>query len=204
MKKYIYIGLVVLVTSFCLYVHNAVKKTKYYKSLYERELQNVEAYATSNNSLKKEIREFKFTVDELQASKDSINKALLDVSKKLKVKDKNLKYLQYQSSVIYKTDTLILQDTVFRDRTLNVDTVLGDEWYNINLKLKYPSTIVTSPLFKSEKYVIISNRKQYNSIPSMIFFIRYFQKRHWVTEVKVVEKNPYIDIKEQRFIEIQK
>lgn len=204
MKKYIYIGLLVLVTSFCLYVHNAVKKTKYYKSLYERELQNVEAYATSNNSLKKEIREFKFTVDELQASKDSINKALLDVSKKLKVKDKNLKYLQYQSSVIHKTDTLILQDTVFRDRTLNVDTVLGDEWYNINLKLKYPSTIVTSPLFKSEKYVIVSNRKEYNSKPSKIFFIRWFQKKHWVTEVKVVEKNPYIDIKEQRFIEIQK
>lgn len=204
MKKYIYIGLLVLVTSFCLYVHNTVKKTKYYKSLYERELQNVEAYATSNNSLKKEIREFKFTVDELQASKDSINKALLDVSKKLKIKDKNLKYLQYQSSVIYKTDTLILQDTVFRDRTLNVDTVLGDEWYNINLKLKYPSTIVTSPLFKSEKYVIVSNRKEYNSKPSKIFFIRWFQKKHWVTEVKVVEKNPYIDIKEQRFIEIQK
>lgn len=204
MKKYIYIGLVVLVTSFCLYVHNAVKKTKYYKNLYERELQNVEAYATSNNSLKKEIREFKFTVDELQASKDSINKALLDVSKKLKVKDKNLKYLQYQSSVIYKTDTLILQDTVFRDRTLNVDTVLGDEWYNINLKLKYPSTIVASPLFKSEKYVIVSNKKEYNSKPSKIFFIRWFQKKHWVTEVKVIEKNPYIDIKEQRFIEIQK
>lgn len=204
MKKYLYSGIIFIIVSFCLYTYNSNKKLKYYKGLYERELGNVRAYELTNNSLNKEIREFKYTIDELQDSKDSINQALLKVSKELKIKDKNLKSLQYQTSIVYRTDTVTLQDTIFRDNTVNIDTLIGDEWYNLKLHLKYPSTVVASPLFKSEKYVIISNRKEYNSKPSKIFFIRWFQKKHWVTEVKVIEKNPYIDIKEQRFIEIEK
>jgi len=61
------------------------------------------------------------------------------------------------SSRATKTDTLTLNgDTIFKDKTVKVDTLMGDAWYNIRVKLQYPATIVTTPTFKSEKYVIAS------------------------------------------------
>ena len=37
-----------------------------------------------------------------------------------------------------------------------------------------------------------------------IFFVRWFQKKQKVVEVNVIQKNPYTDNVEQRFIEIVK
>jgi hypothetical protein len=53
-------------------------------------------------------------------------------------------------------------------------------------------------------YVVINNKKEYNKKPSKIFFIRWFQKKHLVTEVNVEERNPYIKSKENKFIKINK
>ena len=85
-----------------------------------------------------------------------------------------------------------------------IDTIIGDNWYNLNLKLKYPSTIMVSPTFVSEQYVIINNAKVYNKKPSKIFFIRWFQKKHNIVEVNIKEKNPYIKNKESKFIKVLK
>lgn len=203
MKKYIYwslaIGLVVLLSA-VFKMHSDLQK---YKSLYARELNNVEAYDRMYSDMREEIREFKLTMDELQASKDSINKKLLKTIDSLKIKGKNVQYLQYNTSIIQKTDTIVMQDTIFRT-PVNIDTIVGDKWYNMRLNLKYPSTIITEPTFKSEKQVIISTKKEYNSKPSKIFFIRWFQKKHNVVTVDVVESNPYIENKENRFIKVVK
>ena len=203
MRKYIYlslaVGLVILFGAL-FKMHSDLQK---YKKLYARELVNVEAYDRMNAEAQKEIRQFKLTIDELQASKDSINRKLMKTADSLKIKTKNIKYLQYNTSVIQKTDTIVLQDTIFK-QPIDVDTIVGDRWYSMKLGLKYPSTIITEPTFKSEKQVIISTKKEYNNKPSKIFFIRWFQKKHLVTVVDVIESNPYIENKENRFIEIVK
>lgn len=203
MKRYIYaavaIGLLILFTSLFKMCSDVQK----YKSLYNRELNNVEAYANMHSSMQDEIREFKLTVDELRSSRDSINAKLLKTIDSLKIKDKNIQYLQYNTSIIQKVDTILLQDTIFR-KPVNIDTIVGDYWYSMNLKLQYPSTIVTAPTFKSEKQVIISTKKEYNKKPSKIFFIRWFQKKHNVVTVDVIESNPYIENKENRFIKVVK
>lgn len=203
MKKYIYlslaIGLVVLLSA-TFKMYSDLQK---YKALYARELNNVEAYDRLHSDMQEEIREFKMTIDELKASKDSINKKLIRTVDSLKIKGKNVQYLQYNTSIIQKTDTIVMNDTIFRD-PVNVDTIVGDYWYNMKLSLKYPSTIITEPTFKSEKQVIISTKKEYNNKPSKIFFIRWFQKKHNVVTVDVVESNPYIENKENRFIKVVK
>lgn len=207
MKKYFYGIVIAAIVALFMTCYKSCENLKHYKELYNRELANVEAYQQKNAGLNGEIREFKYTMDELRASNDSIHQKLLAMTDKLKIKDKDVTYLQYQTSVIHKTDTIKIKgDTIFQEKLITqpVDTVIGDEWYNMKLKLEYPSTIVASPTFNSEKTVVVHTKKEYNKKPSKIFFIRWFQKKHWVTEVKVVEKNPYIDIKEQRFIEIQK
>lgn len=207
MKKYFYGIAIALVLSLFLTGYKTCKNLAHYKELYNRELANVEAYEQKNAGLNGEIREFKYTIDELRTSKDSIHQKLLEMTDKLKIKDKNISYLQYHTSVVHKTDTVRIKgDTIFQEKLISqpIDTVIGDKWYNMKLKLEYPSTIVTSPTFNSEKYVIVHLKKEYNKKPSKCFFIRWFQKKHWVTEVTVVENNPYIDNKESRFINVVK
>lgn len=203
MRKYIYLSLAVGLAILFGTLFKTCSDLRKYKDLYTRELTNVEAYDRLYSEMEEQIREFKFTMDELRTSKDSINQRLLRTVDSLKIKDKNVQYLQYNTSIIQKTDTIVLQDTIFK-KPVDIDTVVGDAWYSMKLGLKYPSTIITEPTFKSEKQVIISTKKEYNKKPSKIFFIRWFQKKHLVTQVDVIESNPYIDNKENRFIKIVK
>lgn len=203
MKKYIYLSLAAGLAILFGTLFKTCSDLHKYKNLYVRELTNVEAYDRLHSEMEEQIREFKFTMDELRTSKDSINQRLLRTIDSLKIKDKNVQYLQYNTSIIQKIDTLVLQDTIFK-QPINIDTVVGDSWYSMKLELKHPSTIITKPTFKSEKQVIISTKKEYNKKPSKIFFIRWFQKKHLVTQVDVIESNPYIDNKENRFIKIVK
>lgn len=203
MKKYLYIilfSVVLTIVGLLQYQRSEIRK---YKELYNKELQNVEAYRASNSGLEGEIREYKMTMDDLRSSKDSIDKKLAKMVDELKIKDKRIEYLQYQTSQASKTDTIKLSDTIFVNN-LKVDTLMGDQWYRLRLQLSYPSTVVITPTFNSEKYVIINTKKEYNKTPSKIFFIRWFQKKHTVVEVNVEEKSPYIVNKENKFIKILK
>lgn len=203
MKKYIYLALAVGLAILFGTLFKTCSDLQKYKSLYDRERTNVEAYDKLHSEMEEQIREFKFTMDEVRSSEDSINQKLLKTIDSLKLKDKNVQYLQYNTSIIQKIDTVVMQDTLFK-QPVDIDTIIGDSWYSMRLGLKYPSTIITKPTFKSEKQVIISTKKEYNKKPSKIFFIRWFQKKHLVTQVDVIESNPYIDNKENRFIKIVK
>ena len=207
MKKYIYIIGIVAVITLIASLNKQCSELEKYKELYDRELTNVRAYENENAGLNGEIRQYKRTMDDMRMSADSINQKLLDEIDRLKIKDKNVQYLQYTTEVIHKTDTIKIKgDTIFQEKMITnpIDTVIGDEWYNLDLKLRYPSTIVAAPTFNSEKSVIIHTKKEYVKPPSKWFFIRWFQKKRQVVEVTVSEKNPYIESKDQRFIEIVK
>ena len=182
------------------YQRNSLKK---YRELYDKELQNVEAYRLYRSSLEDNIRQYKMTVEDLRASRDSIDKKLASTIDELKLKDKTIEYLQYQTKVIHKIDTLHVSDTIFVPN-IHIDTLIGDKWYSLKLSLDYPSTIIASPTFQSEQYVIVNSKKEYNKTPSKIFFIRWFQRKHLVTEVNIEEKSPYITNKENKFIKIVK
>lgn len=179
-------------------------KYKEYKSLYDIELQNVRAYQVRNDSLSSSNRQFIYTIDALKYSYDSIDQKLIAATKELKIKDKNIKQLQYQKNVITKSDTIKIKgDTIFRNIE-PIDTTVGDKWYNLNLQLRYPSTIVVNPTFTSEQYVVTHAKKEYVNKPSKWFFIRWFQKKHTVIEIEVLEKNPYITNKEFKQVQVVK
>lgn len=165
-------------------------------------MSNQKAFIAENSSLREENRIFKFTVEQLNYYNDSILQKMDDVRKELNIKDKNLKQMQYLLSEATKKDTIVFRDTLFREPSLNIDTLIGDKWYQMRLGLKYPSTITTAPTFISEKYVVVDYKKETINPPKKCWLLRLFQKKHKVAEVNVVEKNPYIDNKQQRFIEI--
>lgn len=163
---------------------------------------NQKAFIAENSSLKNESRAFKFTIEQLNYYNDSILQKMNDVRKELKIKDKNIKQLQYLLSVSTKKDTVLFTDTVFRDKSLALDTIIGDKWYNIRLGLKYPNLIYTEPTFTSEKYIIVNKKKETINPPKKFFLFRWFQKKHWVMEVHIKEKNPYIKETNNKFVEI--
>lgn len=167
-------------------------------------LSNEKAFISENSSLKNENRAFKFTVEQLEYYNDSILKKMNEVRKELNVKDKDLGAMQYILSEASKTDTVEFRDTIFSIPTLHIDTMLGDKWYQINLELRYPNKIITTPKFISEKFVIINYKKETINPPKKCWLLRLFQKKHKVIRVEVVEKNPYIENKQHRFIEIIK
>lgn len=201
-SKYINIVIVILVaslsiSSYILYTNN--------KSL-ERKLSisvsNEKAYIAENSLLKNENRVFKFTVEQLNYYNDSILEKMNEVRKELEIRDRDLKQMQYLLSEAQKKDTIVFRDTLFREPTLDIDTLVGDKWYQMRLGLKYPSTITTDPKFVSEKYIMMDYKKETINPPKKCWLLRLFQKKHKVVEVNVVEKNPYIENKQQRFIEI--
>lgn len=163
---------------------------------------NQKAFIAENSSLKNESRAFKFTIEQLNYYNDSILQKMNDVRKELKIKDKNIKQLQYLLSVSTKKDTVLFTDTVFRDKSLALDTIIGDKWYNIRLGLKYPNLIYTEPTFTSEKYIIVNKKKETVNPPKKFFLFRWFQRKHWVMEVHIKEKNPYIKETNNKFVEI--
>nr|DAG94333.1 MAG TPA: hypothetical protein [Crassvirales sp.] len=165
-------------------------------------ISNEKAFIAENSSLKNENRVFKFTIEQLNYYNGSILQKMNDVRKELKIKDDNLKQMQYLLSEATKKDTIVFRDTLFREPTLDIDTLVGDKWYQMKLGLKYPSTITTDPKFVSEKYIMMDYKKETINPPKKCWLLRLFQKKHKVVEVNVVEKNPYIENKQQRFIEI--
>ena len=177
---------------------------KKYKEAYKRELVNSRARESENDILNEKIYSFENTIDELIHSNDSITKKMNEARKELKIKNKELKQLQYSLTTAHRSDTLILRDTIFRRVNFQMDTVLGDRWYNVTLKLRYPSTIAVAPELISERYVFASNVKKTIDKPKKLFFLRWFQKKYTTVEIGILERNPYIKSEQNRYIEIVK
>ena len=177
------------------------KKSQKYQNLYLKELQNVEAYQSQNDSLNSTNKQFVLTIGQLKNSNDSLDTRILSLTKELKIKTKNIQQITYSKDVIVKTDTIIFQDTIFRDN-IELDTLLQDSWYKLNVQIKHPKSIIVTPTFTSEKLVIVNTSKEYNKPKSKWWIKRIFQKKHTVINVTVEEKNPYIENKQFKMIKI--
>ena len=203
-KKYIRIGIVILVSLLAISTYTLYTNNQKLKEEISISMSNQKAFIAENSSLKEENRVFKFTIEQLNHYNDSILQKMNEVRKELKIKDKDLKQMQYLLSEAQKKDTIIFRDTLFREPTLKIDTLLGDRWYQMKLGLRYPSTIITEPKFVSEKYVIVDYKKETINPPKKCAIARWFQRKQKVIEVNVVEKNPYIENKKSKFTEVIK
>ena len=167
---------------------------------------NVKAYSEELSNSGKKNTALQLTIDQFGYFKDSVLQELDATRKELKIKDKNLKALQAVYSGFSKRDTIRVTqvDTLFKEPTLSVDTLMGDEWYTLRLGLKYPSMIAVEPYFKSKKHIVVSSKKETVNPPKKFFLFRWFQKKHVILHIDVVEKNPYVDSESSRYIEILK
>ena len=177
------------------------KKIRALESKLEISTTNESILLNQFDSLNSYNKELQLNIEQLKYSNNITLDKLNKVRKELNVKDKELQKLQYQLSISNKTDTVVYRDTIFKE-DIKLDTLIKDDWYSLNLDLEYPSTIIVNPKFKSEKYVVTSLKKEIKGTPKKCWLGRIFQKKHNVVRVEVVEKSPYIETKEQVFINI--
>lgn len=192
------LGVILLITCACLYTKVIALQNDL--TIYQN---NNKAYYTEISNLKNECYMYQFTIDQLNYFNDSIVEKLKDAKEELKIKNKDIRQLQYLNSKTSKKDTIVLTDTVFKNN-VNLDTIFGDEWYIVKLGLKYPKTISIEPTFKNETIVLVSSKKETVNPPKKWWIQRLFQKKHTIVKIDVIENNPYTEIKEQKFIEIIK
>ena len=203
-KKYIHIGMTLLIPILTVALILTVKSRGKIEKRWKESTENVKSYSELFSNSENKNKGFKLTIDQLQYFNDSILKELNETRESLKVKDSKLNSLQYLSSTFIKYDTLIIKDTLFKDPQIQVDTVLSDEWYSIRIGLKYPSTVTVNPMFRSVKHIVVSSRRETVNPPKKFFLFRWFQKKHTILNIDVIEKNPYMKEQNSRYIEIIK
>lgn len=206
MKKELFIACAALLAFALVNLGITTNKLKKMTAQYETAMANMKAYDSELSTEKDKSTAYQLTISQLEYFQDSILRSLDETRKELNIKDKNLKALQAVQSTFKKKDTIKITqvDTLFREPSLNIDTLMGDEWYRLRLGLKYPSIIAVSPSFNSEKHIIVSNRKETVNPPRKFFLWRWLQKKHIVLNVDVKEKNPYVEEEISKYIEILK
>ena len=198
----VFIGLLGVILLLGIALAITIKNNSSIEKEWKDAVENVKTYSEQYSSSENKNRALKLTVDQLNSSNDSIIQELNNVRKELKVKDSKLQSLQFVSSSFAKTDTIILKDTLFKDPQMVVDTLVSDEWYSVRVGLKYPSTVAVSPMFKSEKSIIVSTKRETVKPAKKFFLFRWFQKKHTILNIDVVEKNPYVQNQDNRYIKI--
>lgn len=200
MKKYLILAVIALTVALIV----AVEQARVERKKWEVAMGNVKAYSSALSDEQDKSIALQLTVDQLEYYQDSILKKLDATRKELKIKKKNIKTVQYIESTFTRTDTIVLKDTLFKEPSFAMDTLIGDEWYSMRLGLKYPSTIAVKPDFKSEKHIIVSSKKETVNPPKKFFLLRWLQRRHRVVHVDVIEKNPYVNNQKSEYVEIIK
>ena len=200
MKKYLILAVIALTVALIA----AVEQARVERKKWEVAMGNVKAYSSALSDEQDKSIALQLTVDQLEYYQDSILKKLDATRKELKIKKKNIKTVQYIESTFTRTDTIVLKDTLFKEPSFAMDTLIGDEWYSMRLGLKYPSIIAVKPDFKSEKHIIVSSKKETVNPPKKFFLLRWLQRKHRVVHVDVVEKNPYVNNQKSEYVEIIK
>ena len=204
MKKWIYIIFSILLSLFILYFINTIKNNKKLRGEIDIYNQNIETLLHTRDTLEISNRALLINTDLLNYSNDSLIRELNKIRKDIKIKEKEIESLHKINLIGNKKDSLIVKDTIFRDKLINIDTTIRDKWGAVNIKLEYPSTNKINITMMSDLSIFTYNRKEPIKKPKKTKLGRFFQKKRKVLEVEVVENNPNIVIKQNKFIKIIK
>ena len=204
MKKWIYVIFSILLSLFILYFINTIKNNKKLRGEIDIYNQNIETLLHTRDTLEISNRALLINTDLLNYSNDSLIRELNKIRKDIKIKEKEIESLHKINLIGNKKDSLVVKDTIFRDKLINIDTTIRDKWSAVNIKLEYPSTIKVDITMMSDLSIFTYNRKEPIKKPKKTKLGRFFQKKRKVLEVEVVENNPNIVIKQNKFIKIIK
>lgn len=119
---------------------------------------NNKAYEAENNALSGKLIQFQFTTDQLNASKDSLVQKLNSTKNQLKIKDKQIRELQYFASENKKRDSIFLKDTIFLPGVA-LDTSITDDWSRLHIQAQYPNLLDVDYSFNNATTVLLHDSR---------------------------------------------
>ena len=159
---------------------------------------NIKAYEYEISANNGKNIEFYKTIDELNYSKDSILQKLNAERKKYKIKDKELKAIQYISTVIH--DTLKVHVKSFNDTCI----VFKKHPLTIINVCKKDTTITCIPVIYNEQSVFFKSKKEY--VNTYSYFVTRIWKldfrKHIVCYIDVKNTNPDVKVTNSKFVKI--
>lgn len=194
--------IVVLIIGLGITIYFQSQKIKQINSELSTSVINNKAYELENSELKDKAIQFELTIEQLNYSNDSLMQKLNDARKQLKIKDKNIKELQYIAATNFKRDSVYIKDTIFKEPNFQLDTLIGDKWASLHLNLKYPNELIADYEFNNETTIVTSSNKETIEPPKKCWLGRLFQKKHTVVTIDVIQGNPYCTNTTQRHVKI--
>ena len=202
MKKYIVLAVVLLLIVLSLsvvglYITN--HKLRESNSIYDS---NFKALCLENKNLENQAIAYKLNIEQLEYINDSIIDDLNNTRRQLQIKDRELLQMQNIKTEISTKDSIFIRDTIFRDSFVKLDTIIKDNWHKLAVNLT-PQQLTIKATYKSDLQVFAKSSKEILGTPKKCFIARWFQRKHKVVRVEVIDKNPYSEIKEKKFIIIE-
>lgn len=204
MKKYLIIIVIiiaVLLTGTIAFQSVRIGKIK---NQYYTAVQNNKAYESQLDLVQEQNKVFQFTIEQLKQINDSTIMELDSVRRELRIKDSKIKQMGKIREYIIVKNTITLHDTMFKDKDFVLDTCFGDEWYNNWIHLQYPNQISSQIDINTDQSVFLHTTRETVNPPCKTWLGRLFQRKHDVYNVTVVEHNPYANVKENKFVIINK
>lgn len=190
-KNYALTVLLTLAIISGIFIYSTIKSNEELKNKWSISENNYKASNQKN-------LEYQLTVEQLNNSKDSLDKKLVEFKRRNDLKDSKINSLMVIIDSLRKQDTIRLKDTIFV-KDLKIDTIIGDKWIKKKLKLRYPNVIIIDEEVYNEKNISWSNRREIIDTPKKFFLCRWFQKKQTVVEIKIEDLNPYFKTKEFKY-----
>lgn len=202
MKKYLYIIAAVVVSvlvGLCIF---EIVTNNNLKEQYSIAVQNNKAYESQIDLLNQENKVFQFSIEQLEYINDSTIKQLDSLRKEIGIKDNKIKQMGKIKECVYIHDSIFVKDTIFAKPDFVMDTSLGDKWYTNKLHLEYPNLISSQIDINTDQSVFLHTTRETINPPKKTWLGRLFQRKHDVLNVTIIENNPYVNIKENKFVKI--
>lgn len=196
--KAVAVGLVSLLIATVFYQNYQLKKKD--KEL-DRITNNVRAYEDIATNKENQNRVLQLTIEELNASKDSLIQQIKDTQKELKIKDKNLTNVS-----VINTEVKDSIKTVIKYKTVD---------FKEELKLNPLTTIIVSRKdsiltakldIKNQQTIFVEEKKEYRTKykNGWVRFWHFDWKKIHTKQYQIVNSNPLIKVTGTRIIEVPK
>lgn len=165
----------------------------------------LEQYKAKDGTWNQRLINERQSAKEIEKSKDSIIMKIKSQLENANIKLSNALALAYINQEI-NVDTVIRYVPVkHKDGTLaKVDTTLdfSKRPHIINTVKLTDSTASNNLKVKDELFLLTNAQKEFVNERKKFFLWRWFQKRYWVVYTDIHHTNPYIDVKDSKFITI--
>lgn len=157
------------------------------------------SYALEAAGARGDARVYAMTVEELEASRDTLMARLDSIREAAGVRDRRLRAVAWRETVVERVDTVWLADSIF---VSDMDTTISDGWVSARLSVVAPDKVGLDVSVRNETSLIVSSRRETVRPPRRFPLFRLFQRKRTVVEVTAVEGNPHCVEKSRRYVEI--